>query len=395
MAFLRSHLQRWDFPSLGFSLLPFVLCLTVPRHPSASRTYGPSALVRHLPARVSPSRPGRRALLAGRLPLFAQDPWHRGSALRSDLLADCAGLSSHTLWDLWRNAASPPSCWPRLPSCRTWPIWTASSTTFSTLHFLIGAFALARLGNLLGLAIATATTIVGLLIHEAFALMFYPLILVLAADLVHRRRLSVRWAAATSPWCSELHGHHPFRKAARRSDEWVTAAQQRTDIHVDGTVFLVLSVPFAISSTSSVTSTLRRSSVLSCSRWLYRSLRHCSLEAYPHGMRFRRYSILHSRCLMLVFAAPLVLSLLGHDVMRWVSALCINVSLYLLLVYRSTARVADSPDVPDLHKVAHRMDGYSCICRYFALSAGAGSLGHCRQPPHVKCGLSARTVKRV
>lgn len=58
---------------------------------------------------------------------------------------------------------------------------------------------------------------------------------------------------------------------------------------------------------------------------------------------FRGYSTAHTR------SVPLGLSLLGHDMMRWVSALCINVSLYLLLVYKSTPRVADS-DVPSLHK---------------------------------------------
>ena len=66
---------------------------------------------------------------------------------------------------------------------------------FLYLAILVGAVALIRLGNLAGLAIATACALVGLLIHEAFALMFYPLILVLAADLIHRRRLRIRWVA--------------------------------------------------------------------------------------------------------------------------------------------------------------------------------------------------------
>jgi hypothetical protein len=36
------RLQDWDFASLGFSLLPFFLCLTFLGSNLAGRTYGPS-----------------------------------------------------------------------------------------------------------------------------------------------------------------------------------------------------------------------------------------------------------------------------------------------------------------------------------------------------------------
>jgi hypothetical protein len=44
--------------------------------------------------------------------------------------------------------------------------------------------------------------------------------------------------------------------------------------------------------------------------------------------------------LLLLLCAPMLLLPLGHDVMRWVSAICINVSLFLLYLY-STASESD------------------------------------------------------
>jgi len=210
---------------------------------------------------------------------------------------------------------------------------------------------LMRLGNARGLVIATGCTVVGLLLHEAFALMFYPLVLGLAADLVHRRRLKASWmgihlALVFAVFVAVIH----FGKLAGTPEQWVAHAQQRTDMHVDGTVFLVLQC------------TLRQQ--IDFVRHLYTAQVLGSILltlglSIPYGIIlwrlvrtaciFRGYSMAHTRWMLVIFAAPLALSLLGHDVMRWVSAMCINVSLYLLLVYRSTPRVADT-DVPDLHK---------------------------------------------
>lgn len=344
------RLQEWDFAALGFSLLPFFLCLTFLGSNIAGRTYGPShwfatyqhgflrrALIGELFSRIGFL--SFRLILGIELATFALACTLTALAFRRILFGSLAErrLAAFLL--------AAPAFLPHMA------FMDGELDNFLYLAILIGAFALARLGNLLGLAIATATTIVGLLIHEAFALMFYPLILVLAADLVHRRRLSVRWAAAhfalvLGAFIAIIH----FGKLPGDPSRWVTAAQQRTDIRVDGTVFLVLEC------------SLRDQ--LNFVRHLYTpkvvgSILLTLALSVPYGIVlwrltrtacvYRRYSLLHSRCLMLVFAAPLVLSLLGHDVMRWLSALCINVSLFLLLIYRTTPRV-DSPDTPDLHK---------------------------------------------
>ncbi|MBV8631464.1 MAG: hypothetical protein JOZ83_11100, partial [Silvibacterium sp.] len=235
---------------------------------------------------------------------------------------------------------------------------------FLYLTILVGACALMRFDNLAGLAIATAAAIVGLLIHEGFALMFYPLILALAADLVHRGRLRLQWIAAhfiivLAAFLAIVH----FGKLPGEATQWIAAAQRRTDMHVDGTVFLVLRLSlrqqlefvrqlYTPKVVSSILLTLALSIPYGIVLW--RLVRTACI--------YRRYSITHARLLLLVFAAPLALSLLGHDVMRWVSAMCINMSLYLLLMYRSEMPVHD-PDTPNLHNA---LTGWTALPVYSA-----------------------------
>jgi len=346
----QGRLQDWDFAGLGFSLLPFFLCLTFLGNNIAARTYGPSHwfatyehgfLRRALVGEVL-SRFGylsSRLILGIELSIFILACSLTALAFRRILFGSLAErrLAAFLL--------AAPAFLPHMA------FMDGELDNFLYLAILVGAFALIRLGNLLGLAIATVTTVVGLLIHEAFALMFYPLILVLCADLVHRRRLGFQWVAAhfalvLSVFLAIIH----FGRLPGDPGQWISAAQQRTDMRIDGTVFLVLEC------------SLREQ--LNFVRHLYTpkvvgSILLTLALSIPYGIVlwrlvrtaciFRRYSIAHTRLLLVIFAAPLGLSLLGHDVMRWLSAMCINVSLYLLLIYRTTPPV-DTSDTPDLHK---------------------------------------------
>ena len=344
------RLQDLDFAAIGFSLLPFFLCLTFLGSNITGRTYGPShwfatyqhgflrrALVGELLSRIGFL--SSRLILEIELATFTLACTLTILAFRRVLFGTLAErrLAAFLL--------AAPAFLPHMA------FMDGELDNFLYLAILVGAFALIRYENLLGLTIATATTIVGLLIHEAFGLMFYPLILVLAADLVHRRRLRVHWVAAhftlvVAVFFAIIH----FGKLTGDSAQWINSAQQRTDMRVDGTVFLVLEC------------SLREQ--LNFVRHLYTpkvvgSILLTLALSIPYGVVlwrlvrtvcvYRRYSLAHSRCLLVVFAAPLALSFLGHDVMRWLSAMCINVSLYLLLIYRTTPRTA-APGTPDLHK---------------------------------------------
>ncbi|MBV8113687.1 MAG: hypothetical protein JO300_03030 [Silvibacterium sp.] len=347
---LHGWLRRWDFVGLGFSLLPLLVCLTFLGGNLSGRTYGPSHwfatyqhgfLRRALIGEVL-SRFGflsSHLVLGIELATFTIACLLTALAFRRILFGDLAErrLAAFLL--------AAPAFLPHMA------FMAGELDNFLYLAILIGAFALMRFDNLLGLAIATAATIVGLMIHEGFALMFYPLILALAADLIHRGRLRLQWVSVhfiviLAAFLAIIY----FGKLPGEPTQWIAAAQQRTDMRVDGTVFLVLKLSWR--------------EQLNFVRHLYTpkvvgSILLTLALSIPYGVVlwrlvrtaciYRRYSITHTRLLLFVFAAPLTLSLLGHDVVRWLSAMCINVSLYLLLIYQTTTRV-DSPEMPNLHK---------------------------------------------
>ena len=105
---------------------------------------------------------------------------------------------------------------------------------FMYIPLLLSAWMLMRLRNHIGLLLVTLSVCVGLAIHEAFLLMFYPLLLALIIDLLHQRRLKAAAVAVHGAVVSlcfvviiffgKLHGE--------RAD-WLHEAQGRTDMPIE------------------------------------------------------------------------------------------------------------------------------------------------------------------
>jgi hypothetical protein len=189
---------------------------------------------------------------------------------------------------------------------------------------------------------AIALSFVALLIHEAFLLLFYPLLLAIMVDLCRRHRLGrgliiAQFVVVAIAFFAILH----FGKWSIPHPEYLVAAQQRTDMPLEGTVFLVLS--------NTLQRQLQFVAVLYTKQLIAGVLLSCLVSLLYFAMlvwlmqgalAVRGYTDRSRWSLLLLLCAPLLLLPLGHDVMRWVSAVCINVSLFLLYLY-STASESD------------------------------------------------------
>ncbi|WP_446742958.1 hypothetical protein [Silvibacterium acidisoli] len=335
-----------NYAALGYSALPFIAGIAYLGASSTTRTYGPShwfANYRH----------GfmRRALVGeafSRVAYLSERTVHR---LEVALFAVICVLTALAFRKILfgsiperRFAAfllAAPAFLPHMA------YMDGELDSFLYIALLLGALALMRLPALPGLAMATVFSVVGLLTHEGFALMFYPLILVLALDLMHSRQLKAGWVAthlAVVILCFAAIVH--FGALPGTPGQWIAEAQQRTDMPIEGTVFLVLHFTLKqqlefvrhLYSAKVVGSILLTLVICIPYFFILKRLLNKTFAA-------RGYSAGHRLLVMLLFACPLALTVLGHDVMRWVSALCINISLFLLLVYRSMPQKNDSQSV--------------------------------------------------
>ncbi|HEX6497337.1 MAG TPA: hypothetical protein VF018_17760 [Acidobacteriaceae bacterium] len=204
----------------------------------------------------------------------------------------------------------------------------------------LGAFLVMPANAAVGCAIALS--FVALLIHEAFLLLFYPLLLAIMVDLWQRHRLRrglviAQLVLVALAFFAILH----FGKWSVPHPEYMAAAQQRTDMPLEGTVFLVLS--------NTLQQQLHFVAALYTKQLIAGVLLSC-LVSLPYfamlvsliqdALAARGYTDRSRWSLLLLLCTPLLLLPLGHDVMRWISAICINVSLFLLYLY-STASESD------------------------------------------------------
>lgn len=199
--------------------------------------------------------------------------------------------------------------------------------------------ALLEMPGTLAMFCAIALSIVALLIHEAFLLLFYPLLLAIMIDLCRRHRLRgglvlAQLAVVVIAMLAILH----YGKWSVPHPEYLAAAQQRTDMPLEGRVFLVLS--------NTLHQQLQFVAALYDKRLIAGVLLSC-LVSLPYfavlvwllrgALATRDYTIRSRWALLLLLCAPLLLLPLGHDVMRWVAAVCVNISLFLLYLDQTGA----------------------------------------------------------
>lgn len=184
-------------------------------------------------------------------------------------------------------------------------------------------------------AASCAICCVALLGHEAFCLMFYPLIVAILLHLAVRQRL--RW------WVAVTHVI-VFAFAFLAVMHWGTLkvsphtvlaeAQARTNVGIQSQVYDVMASTFAEQEalvrrmySREVLRVLAGTIVLTAPyMWLLGSLVNGTLRSAGAGMA-RRIATL------LLFASPLLLCALGHDTTRWMSDAAIDATLFILFVY--------------------------------------------------------------
>lgn len=338
----RIAVQAHSFwPNLTISLLPLLFSLLYFGITSAN-PYGPSHLLLTYHDGFL-----KRALMGT---LFSPLGFLSTRTLFQIQLAAFATLAALTYW-LFRRilfGSVQERCFGAflLAGPALLPHFAYMSGELDTYLFIAAALAL---GSFLkspgksGLLMATAASIAGLLIHEAFALMFYPLVFAVAVEL-HRKRRITRTALVThfaTILCVFLAILH-FGKLHAPMAGVMAAAQQRTNLQLKPTVFLVLGSTLGQQLAfvrQLYTPTLIAGALLA----LVLSIPYFAIlvSLLRKALRHRGCSRLYTRLLLLALAGgPLLLCPLGHDTMRWVSASAINLSLYLLYLYSSEAQHA-------------------------------------------------------
>ena len=176
---------------------------------------------------------------------------------------------------------------------------------------------------------------VGLLIHEAFSLMFYPLIAATLVYLAVQRRLS--WTAVAmhavmfaGVFALVMHGG-----TLRVSPATILAeAQARTNAGIQGQVYDVMASTFSEQEalvrrmyTRGVLWILAVTAALSAPYvWLLARLLNRTMRSLDTTLGQRVLT-------MTMFASPLLLCALGHDATRWLGAGCIDATLFLFFLY--------------------------------------------------------------
>jgi hypothetical protein len=174
-----------------------------------------------------------------------------------------------------------------------------------------------------------------LLAHEAFCLMFYPLIAAILMQLCWRRRLP--WALCvghglvfTATFVAVMHwGVLKISPATLLAE-----AQARTNVGVQSQVYEVMA-----STLSEQRELVRRM----YTPFVWRVLALTLLLSVPYfvllgrllwgAMRGAGFGVSQRTLTALLFASPLLLCSLGHDTTRWIGAMCINATLFVLFLY--------------------------------------------------------------
>jgi hypothetical protein len=181
---------------------------------------------------------------------------------------------------------------------------------------------------------------VALLAHEAFCLMFYPLIVAILLHLCARRRLP--WLAGlahvltvAAVFVAVMH----WGKLKVSPDVLLREAQARTDVGIQRQVYDVMA-----SSLVQQRTLVRRMYTPGVLRVLALTL----LLSAPYfallarlllgAMRNAGFGRTQRVGTVILFLSPLLLCSLGHDTTRWIGAMCIDATLLVLYLYLTEPR---------------------------------------------------------
>jgi hypothetical protein len=195
--------------------------------------------------------------------------------------------------------------------------------------------------------VATAVSLVlcclGLLAHEAFLLMFYPAVVAVMMYLSRRGRLRL-WAVGLHALvvlvCFVAVIHWGPLKVS--PDVVLGEAQARTNVGIQRQVYDVMASTLA--QQRALVYRMYSPGVIRM-LWLTLALSapYFALLARLLDETMRRAALPRAQRLLTValFLSPLLLCTLGHDTTRWIGAMCLDATLFLLFV--QTAEPAESP----------------------------------------------------
>jgi hypothetical protein len=201
---------------------------------------------------------------------------------------------------------------------------------------LLALWAFLRLPPIPAAFASTALACLGLLAHEAFSLAFYPLLVAILFDLCRRKRLpwliaALQVALTAAAFLAILH----FGKLKVSPDLILADAAARTPVPLQRQVFDVMASTFAdqralvrhFYSFPDLQILLAITALLSIPYFaLLLSLLRRSAHARAAHQPARRLDLTVQ---LLLFALPLSLCYLGHDVSRWIAASAIDATLFL------------------------------------------------------------------
>ncbi len=253
----------------------------------------------------------------------------------------------------------------------------------SVLYVLmvLAVWSLVELPAVAGFVLSLVLSIAALLVHEANLLLFYPAIAVLLLDRVRSKRLALPLAVmhvvlVGLAFVAIVH----FGKWTAPHPEYLAAAQQRTDMPLEGTVFLVLS--------STLTQQLHFVRALYTTRLLSAIVLTCLLSLpyfamlgwlLERSLRDRDYAPRLRWAVMALLCAPLLLLPLGHDAMRWIAGIAVNATL-VVLALESTGAARQSRTYSDENVTRWSWTGsplYPAMLGY-VIALGAYGIASCR-----------------
>lgn len=212
------------------------------------------------------------------------------------------------------------------------------------LLMLLCIWAFLQLSPLAATLITLPLCCIGLMAHEAFSLMFYPLIAAILLNLARTRRLP--WAVAIAHVASVaavfiaiVH----FGKLKVSPDTILQEGLARTNVGIQRQVYDVMASTFAQQQT--LVHQLYTPGI-----WQLLILTVCIALPYfwlmAHLLRRSMWAatmpLWQQACNGIAFLSPLVLCFLGHDFTRWIGAACIDVSVFTLYLALTSEAAHDA-----------------------------------------------------